>query len=51
MRYIDQVEEIQVLLEDADYVGVKTVEGDVTLQEFLAEMFAYRPGLIRFCIG
>ena len=48
MRYIDQVEELQVLLEDADYVGVKTVEGDVTLQEFLAGMFAYRPGLIRF---
>ena len=32
MRYIDQVEELQVLLEDADYVGVKAVEGDVTLQ-------------------
>ena len=48
MRYIDQVEELQVLLEDADYVGVKTVEGDVKLQEFLAGMFAYRPGLIRF---
>lgn len=48
MRYIDQIEELQVLLEDADYVGVKAVEGDVTLQEFLTGMFAYRPGLIRF---
>ncbi len=47
MRYIEQVEELRVLLEDADYVGVKTVEGDVTLQEFLKGMFAYRPGLIR----
>jgi hypothetical protein len=35
-------------LKGVDYVGVKTVEGDVTLQEFLAGMFAYRPGLIRF---
>jgi hypothetical protein len=48
MRYIDQIEELQVILKDADYVGVKTVEGDVTLQEFLTGMFAYRPGLIRF---
>lgn len=48
MRYIDQVEELQVLLEGADHVSVRTVEGDVTLQEFLAGMFAYRPGLIRF---
>jgi hypothetical protein len=48
MRYIHQVEELQALLKDADYVGVKTVEGDVSLQEFLAGMFAYRPGLIRF---
>jgi len=48
MRYIDQIEELQVILKDADYVGVKTVEGDATLQEFLTGMFAYRPGLIRF---
>jgi hypothetical protein len=48
MRYIDQIEELQVILKDADYVDVKTVEGDVTLQEFLTGMFAYRPGLIRF---
>jgi hypothetical protein len=48
MRYIDRVEDIQVLLRGADYVSVKTVEGDVTLKEFLAGMFAYRPGLIRF---
>jgi hypothetical protein len=48
MRYVDRIEELQVLLKDADYVGVKTVEGDVSLQEFLAGMFAYRPGLIRF---
>jgi len=48
MRYIDQIEELQVILKDADYVGVKAVEGDVTLQEFLTGMFAYRPGLIRF---
>ncbi|MFO7708029.1 MAG: DUF2867 domain-containing protein [Desulfobacterales bacterium] len=48
MRYIDRVEELQALLKDADYVGVKTVEGEVTLKQFLAGMFAYRPGLIRF---
>jgi hypothetical protein len=48
LRYIDQIEELQAILKDADYVGVKIVEGDVTLQEFLAGMFAYRPGLIRF---
>lgn len=48
MRYIDRVAEIQVLLKGADHVSVKTVEGDVTLEEFLAGMFAYRPGLVRF---
>jgi hypothetical protein len=48
MRYIDQIQELQVILKDADYVGVKIVEGDVSLQEFLSGMFAYRPGLIRF---
>jgi hypothetical protein len=48
LRYIDQIEELQAILKDADYVGVKIVEGDVTLQEFLTGMFAYRPGLIRF---
>jgi len=48
LRYIGQIEELQAILKDADYVGVKIVEGDVTLQEFLAGMFAYRPGLIRF---
>jgi hypothetical protein len=48
LRYIDQIEELQAILKDADYVGVKIVEGDVTLQEFLSGMFAYRPGLIRF---
>ncbi|MGE5258382.1 MAG: hypothetical protein ACM3KE_17030 [Hyphomicrobiales bacterium] len=41
MRYIDQVEEIQVLLQDADYAGVKAVESDITLREFYASMFAY----------
>lgn len=30
MRYVDRIEELQVLLKDADYVGVKTVEGDVS---------------------
>jgi hypothetical protein len=48
LRYIDQIEELQAILKDAEYVGVKIVEGDVTLQEFLTGMFAYRPGLIRF---
>jgi len=48
LRYIDQIEELQAILKGADYVGVKIVEGDVTLQEFLSGMFAYRPGLIRF---
>lgn len=36
------------LLDGADHVDVKTVEGDRSLREFLAAMFSYQPGWITF---
>jgi hypothetical protein len=51
MRYLNQVEELQVLLKDADYVGVKAVEGDVTLQEFLTGSSPTGWASSGFCIG
>nr|WP_260408438.1 DUF2867 domain-containing protein [Planomonospora venezuelensis] len=35
------------MTEGADHVDVKTVEGDVTLREFLAGFISYEPGWIR----
>jgi hypothetical protein len=35
------------LLDGADYVGVKTVEATCDLENFLRQIFAYRPRLIR----
>lgn len=44
--YIDQIPEIAPLLEGADHVDIKVVEGAVTLRQFVAALFAYQPGWI-----
>ncbi len=46
--YIRQFEALQPLLRDANHVDVKTVEGAVTLREFIAAMLAYYPGWLKF---
>ena len=47
MEYLNSIKEIRALLEDADYIGVKTVVADINLERFLAKIFSYRPALIR----
>jgi hypothetical protein len=47
MHYIETIEELKPLLEHADYVGIKTVTGDNTLEGFISAMLHYRPRLIR----
>ena len=48
MRYVKGIQELQALLDGADVVRTRSVEGRATLADFLAAMFAYRPGLVRF---
>ena len=45
------VPELQPYLLNADHIDVKTVEGTVTLPEFLAGMFSYYPGWLKFLYG
>jgi hypothetical protein len=39
------------LADGADHVDVKTVEGDVTLREFLSQMLAYQPAWVTALYG
>ena len=43
-----RVSEIAELTSTADHVDVKTVDGEVSLREFLANMFSYYPSWIKF---
>lgn len=47
MGYLDSITEIQSLFENADYIGVKSVEATCSLEQFLVRIFTYRPVLIR----
>ena len=47
MHYIETIKELRPTLENADYVGIKTVTGNNSLQGFVYKMLHYRPGLIR----
>jgi len=47
MQYITQVAALRPLFEGADHLDVKTVEGTVSLREFVAGMLSYAPGWIR----
>lgn len=47
MEYLNSIKEIRALFEDADYIGVKSVEADISLERFLVKIFSYRPSLIR----
>lgn len=40
--------ELHAFVQDADYIDVKQIEGDVTLREFIANMFSYMPAWMRF---
>ena len=47
MHYIETIEELQPLVKNAHYVGIKTVKGNNTLEGFISAMLHYRPRLIR----
>lgn len=49
--YVETIPEVAALMANANHVDVKTVEGDVSLREFLAAMFSYQPGWITFLYG
>jgi len=48
VSYLTGIRTIRKLVEDADYVGLATVELQADLETFLKTIFSYRPGLIRF---
>ncbi len=50
-RFIEQFPQIASVLEGADHIDVKTVQGQVTLREFLAAMFNYQPGWVTILYG
>ncbi len=41
------IPEFASLLEGADHIDIKTVDGDVSLREFIAGMFNYYPGWVK----
>ena len=47
MNFLYRIEEINDLFKAANFVGVKTVDTDATLEQFLIKIFSYRPRLIR----
>jgi len=48
MRFVEQVPAVASVLEGADHVDVKTVEGEASLREFLAGMSTFMPAWVRF---
>lgn len=49
--YVKEVGAVVELMAGADHVDVKTIEGQVSLREFLAGLFSYMPGWMRFLYG
>lgn len=45
------VPNLQELLETADHVDVKSIEGNVSLRQFVAGMLSYSPGWLKFLYG
>ncbi|MGI8586513.1 MAG: DUF2867 domain-containing protein [Chloroflexia bacterium] len=48
MRYIEEVPALRRLAQGADHLDVKTVDGKVSLREFIAGMLDYEPGWLKF---
>lgn len=44
MDYLGRISEIKKLFEDADDVGVKTVDTEDDLEQFLVNIFSHRTG-------
>ncbi|MGB7340721.1 MAG: DUF2867 domain-containing protein [Phototrophicaceae bacterium] len=43
MSYLQQINAVSELLHDDDHFDVKTIEGEVTLREFIVGMLGYHP--------
>ena len=50
MKYIKQHPEIKSLLQGADHVDVKVVEGRATLREFVASMLSFYPWWVKLLL-
>jgi hypothetical protein len=49
--YVLPYPQLETAVKDADHVDVKIVEGDVTLRQFVANMFNYQPAWLTFLYG
>lgn len=49
--YIAQIPEIQPLLQDADHIDIKMIEGSVSMRKFIVQMLAYQPAWVTFLYG
>ncbi len=45
---VEQFPQLEKYLEGADHVDVKTVEGALTMREFIARFLSFRPGWVKF---
>ena len=45
---IQLVPEIAPLMEGADHIDIKTVQGNLTMREFIAAFLSYQPAWITF---
>jgi len=45
---IQRIAVLTPLLAGADHIDVKTIEGDLSMREFIARMLSYQPGWITF---
>lgn len=51
LEFIKQVEELKPILEGADHIDVKTVEGDVPLNRFISSMLGFMPWWLKILYG
>lgn len=51
MEYIHSIDLLRPLLKDADHIDVKTVEGEVSMREFIAAVLTYQPDWMRMLYG
>lgn len=46
--YINTISELKPYLKDLDHMDVKTIEGDVSMREFIASAISYQPAWVTF---
>jgi len=46
--HIYQIPELAQFLKEADFIDIKTIEGDISLREFVAGFLSYQPGWVTF---